>query len=167
MCSKGLFTRSNSHPNRLCLNRPVSQPTKQTHLQLLNANLELQAQQPTATDLPQPVIAVPTPGALAKSTDERYENPVDFQASTMRALLDKYSMGKHFVDRSCLTLGPNTRVVTMEGILKIVESIKAHGYLQAGNISIVAFNSPDGRFANIDIVRQSPDLIRKSLNWEL
>ena len=75
--------------------------------------------------------------------------------------MSTYSIGKHFVDRSRLTLGPNARVVTIERILKTVESITAHGCLQEGNIPSVAFNSPDGRFANIDIVRQSLDLIQE------
>ena len=44
--------------------------------------------QPTATDLPEPIIAVPTSGVLAKANDEQHENPVDFQASTMHSLLD-------------------------------------------------------------------------------
>ena len=106
--------------------------------------------------------AVESDGAGGKLTDHTQSDvPVEFQSSTMRALLDKYSIGRHMVDRSRLHIGPNTRVVTMEGILKIVESLKAHGHLKDGNVPIVSFNTPDVRFANLDIVRKSPELLQE------
>ena len=104
--------------------------------------------------------AVESDGAGGKLTDHT-DVPVEFQSSTMRALLDKYSIGRHMVDRSRLHIGPNTRVVTMEGILKIVESLKAHGHLKDGNVPIVSFNTPDVRFANLDIVGQSPQWLQE------
>ena len=113
-----------------------------------------------ATAKPLAPTAVESDGAGGKLTDHT-DVPVEFQSSTMRALLDKYSIGRHMVDRSRLHIGPNTRVVTMEGILKIVESLKAHGHLKDGNVPIVSFNTPDVRFANLDIVRKSPELLQE------
>ena len=45
------------------------------------------------------------------------ENP---KSRHFRALLNKYTVGLHSIRRSQVSLGKNTRVVTQEGIMKVV-----------------------------------------------
>ena len=42
------------------------------------------------------------------------------------AFLNKYSIGLHSIQRSQVEMGKNTRVVTQEGVMKVVNSIKVH-----------------------------------------
>ena len=144
-------------PTKNCLPEAISTPTD-TVSESESAVYEHNSA--TVPAKPLAPTAVESDGAGGKLTDHT-DVPVEFQSSTMRALLDKYSIGRHMVDRSRLHIGPNTRVVTMEGILKIVESLKAHGHLKDGNVPIVSFNTPDVRFANLDIVRKSPELLQE------
>ena len=75
--------------------------------------------------------------------------------------MDKYSIGLHTVNRANIKLGPNTRVVTIPGIMKVVKSMRAQGYIQGVNTPAVVFNTTDSHFQDIDVVRKSPNLIQE------
>ena len=75
------------------------------------------------------------------------ENP---KSRHFRALLNKYTIGLHSI-----------RVVTQEGIMKVVNSIKAHGYLEDVNYPVVVFHSLYPRFKDRNAIRNSPALLEE------
>ena len=102
----------------------------------------------------------PSPSQLDQSK-EASPLGVNFASRSYRAVVDKYSLGLHTVKRSNIQLGPNTRVVTIPGIMKVVKSIRAQGYITGVNTPVVVFNTTDARFADIDVVRKTPSLIEE------
>ena len=73
-----------------------------------------------------------------------------------RTFLNKYSIGTHVVKRNKIKMGPNTRVVTKEGIMKVVNSIKAHGFIKESSAPLVVFNSPEAWFKEVRKVKKQP-----------
>ena len=59
------------------------------------------------------------------------------------------------------TWGPNSRIVTTAGVMKVVSSFRAQGYLEGVNTPVVVFNTQDARFQEINKVRKSPALIQE------
>ena len=78
-----------------------------------------------------------------------------------RAVVEKYSIGVHKVKRSQIHLGPNSRVVTTAGVMKVVNSFRAQGYIEGVNTPVVVFNTQDARFQDIHKVRKSAALIEE------
>ena len=81
-----------------------------------------------------------------------------------RTLLNKYSIGTHVVKRNKIKMGPNTRVVTKEGIMKVVNSIKAHGFIKESSVPLVVFNSPEARFKEVAKIKNNPSLIAEIID---
>ena len=68
--------------------------------------------------------------------------------------------GVHTVKCANIELGVNSRVVTIAGIMKVVNSFRAQSYIKGVNIPVVVFNTSDPRFNDIQIVRNSPAFAR-------
>ena len=56
-------------------------------------------------------------------------------------------------------MGPNTRVITKEGIMKVADIIKAHGFIKESGVPIVLFISSHAWFKEISKIKESPALI--------
>ena len=68
------------------------------------------------------------------------------------------------VKRNKIKMGPNTRVVTKEGIMKVVNSIKAHGFIKESSVPLVVFNSPEARFKEVAKIKNNPSLIAEIID---
>ena len=80
-----------------------------------------------------------------------------------RTLLNKYSLtvGLHTICRSQVELGKNTCVVTQEGTMKVVNSIKVHGFLEDVNYLDMVFNLLDPQFKDRNAIKNSPTLLEE------
>ena len=81
-----------------------------------------------------PVIETPGERVIETPGEPEYESPRSFQS-----LVDKYTIGvhKYYVKRAQIKRGHNTRVITPKGIMIVVNSIKAHGFVKHWNIETV------------------------------
>ena len=56
-------------------------------------------------------------------------------------------------------MSPNARGVTKEGIMKVVDSIKAHGFIKESSVPLVFFKSPEAPFKAVAKIKNNPSLI--------
>ena len=54
-------------------------------------------------------------------------------------MVEKYTIGVHKVNQSQIHLGPNSRIVTTAGVMKVVSSFRAQGYIERVNNPVVVF----------------------------
>ena len=100
----------------------------------------------------------PTPSQLDQPKNSNSEETF-LSSRSYRSVVDKYTLGVHTVNRANIQLGVNSRVVTISGIMKVVNSFRAQGFIKGVNTPVVVFNTSDNRFDNIEVVRNSPELM--------
>ena len=110
------------------------------------------------SDTPEIAQKAPSP-AQQEPTKENSPEGVKFESRSYRTVVEKYSIGVHTVKRNLIQLGSNSRIVTIAGVMKVVNSFRAQGFIRGVNTPVVVFNTPDPKFENIEVVRNSPELI--------
>ena len=108
--------------------------------------------------VPTLVSTPPTPSQLDQPKNSNSEETF-LSSRSYRSVVDKYTLGVHTVNRANIQLGVNSRVVTISGIMKVVNSFRAQGFIKGVNTPVVVFNTSDNRFDNIEVVRNSPELM--------
>ena len=95
--------------------------------------------------VPTLVSTPPTPSQLDQPKNSNSEETF-LSSRSYRSVVDKYTLGVHTVNRANIQLGVNSRVVTISGIMKVVNSFRAQGFIKGVNTPVVVFNTSDKSF---------------------